>query len=131
MRDIENPFVEEVLKSFSKSQTIIVKIKDKKMSSLYKFDILMIMGVAMVMVVIIVLSIFAFSRRPQSDKTIRSITKENDAILIQKLKSLEENSIILSEKIDSLDFHIRKGINNLHDDVINLHKSANERREQK
>lgn len=123
MRDIKKPFEEEVLRPESTPQTVVVKNKDFKKGKVYKRDILTIIGMAVVIVMVIVLSIFAFYSRQQQDETMRTKSMEIEVAVMQTLEKIENNSMTLSETADSVDLHIKQGINSLKEAVITLQKT--------
>ena len=81
MREIENPFVEEVLKPKDTQQSVVVKNIDYKKKDVYKHDILLIIGTIVVIASVIILSIVSFNRRQQQDNSIEFQNKKKDLLV--------------------------------------------------
>ena len=120
MREIENPFVEEVLKPKDTQQSVVVKNIGYKKKDVYKHDILLITGTIVVTASVIILSIVAFNRRQQQDNNIELQNKTKDSILIHTLMNIKDNTKTLSVKIDSMDMHIKQEIRSINNVAIAL-----------
>lgn len=123
MREIENPFVEEVLKPKNTQQSVVVKNIGYKKKDVYKHDILLITGTIVVIASVIILSIVAFNRRQQQDNNIELQNKTKDSILIHTLMNIKDNTKTLSVKIDSMDMHIKQEIRSVNNVAIALKKA--------
>lgn len=123
MREIENPFVEEVLKPKDTQQSVVVKNIGYKKKDVYKHDILLITGTIVVIASVIILSIVAFNRRQQQDNNIELQNKTKDSILIHTLMNIKDNTKTLSVKIDSMDMHIKQEIRSINNVAIALKKA--------
>lgn len=123
MREIENPFVEEVLKPKDTQQSVVVKNIGYKKKDVYKHDILLITGTIVVTASVIILSIVAFNRRQQQDNNIELQNKTKDSILIHTLMNIKDNTKTLSVKIDSMDMHIKQEIRSINNVAIALKKA--------
>ena len=108
MREIENPFVEEVLKPEDTQQSVVVKNIDYKKKDVYKHDILLITGTIVVIASVIILSIVSFNRKQQQDNSIEFQNKKKDSILTHTLINMKDNLKTLSVKIDSMDLHMKQ-----------------------
>ncbi len=120
MREIENPFEKEVLNVEGTPQNIVVVNKDYKNEVVYKHGIYIVMGTAMVIIIIIVLSGLTYYSSKQQDENMRTRFMEKEITVIQTLKNIEECSMTLSEMADSVDMHIKQGINSLKETDISL-----------
>ncbi len=123
MREIENPFVEEVLKPKDTQQSVVVKNIDYKKKDVYKHDILLIIGTIVVIASVIILSIVSFNRRQQQDNSIEFQNKKKDSILTHTLINMKDNLKTLSVKIDSMDLHMKQEISSLNNVAITLKKA--------
>lgn len=123
MREIENPFVEEVLKPKDTQQSVVVKNIDYKKKDVYKHDILLITGTIVVIASVIILSIVSFNRRQQQDNSIEFQNKKKDSILTHTLINMKDNLKTLSVKIDSMDLHMKQEISSLNNVAITLKKA--------
>lgn len=123
MREIENPFVEEVLKPKDTQQSVVVKNIGYKKKDVYKHNILLITGTIVVIASVIILSIVAFNRRQQQDNNIELQNKTKDSILIHTLMNIKDNTKTLSVKIDSMDMHIKQEIRSINNVAIALKKA--------
>ena len=123
MREIENPFVEEVLKPKDTQQSVVVKNIDYKKKDVYKHDILLIIGTIVVIASVIILSIVSFNRRQQQDNSIEFQNKKKDSILTHTLINMKDNLKTLSVKIDSMDLHMKQEISSLNNAAITLKKA--------
>ena len=123
MREIENPFVEEVLKPKDTQQSVVVKNIDYKKKDVYKHDILLITGTIVVIASVIILSIVSFNRKQQQDNSIEFQNKKKDSILTHTLINMKDNLKTLSVKIDSMDLHMKQEISSLNNVAITLKKA--------
>ena len=123
MREIENPFVEEVLKPKDTQQSVVVKNIDYKKKDVYKHDILLIIGTIVVIASVIILSIVSFNRKQQQDNSIEFQNKKKDSILTHTLINMKDNLKTLSVKIDSMDLHMKQEISSLNNVAITLKKA--------
>ena len=120
MREIENPFEEEVLRPENQAGDVVVKIKDYKWYEKYRKDIIAISIMAVIAVMVVVLSVFSFKSREQQESASDSENAKTDSTIIHSLGSIEETAIVVKETLDSVDVHIMNGEKNMSNAIREL-----------
>ena len=113
MREIENPFEDEVLRPENQTGDVLVKIKDYKWYNMYRKDIIAISIMAVIAVMVVVLSVFSFKSREQQKTVLDSEKAKTDSTIIHSLGSIEETVIVVKETLDSVDVHITESEKNV------------------
>lgn len=113
MREIENPFEDEVLRPENQTEDVLVKIKDYKWYNMYRKDIIAISIMAVIAVMVVVLSVFSFKSREQQKTVLDSEKAKTDSTIIHSLGSIEETVIVVKETLDSVDVHITESEKNV------------------
>lgn len=113
MREIENPFEDEVLRPENQTGDVLVKIKDYKWYNMYRKDIIAISIMAVIAVMVVVLSVFSFKSREQQKTVLDSEKAKTDSNIIHSLGSIEETVIVVKETLDSVDVHITESEKNV------------------
>lgn len=113
MREIENPFEDEVLRPENQAGDVLVKIKDYKWYNMYRTDIIAISIMAVIAVMVVVLSVFSFKSREQQKTVLNSEKAKTDSTIIHSLGSIEETVIVVKETLDSVDVHITESEKNV------------------
>ena len=108
MRDIENPFKDEILSPQKLAGDVVVKIKDYKWYKMYKYDLMSIFAMIVIVILVIILSVFSFKVRKQEENVLHSEKTKADSTLIHSLGGLEETSIVKKDILDSVYVHIKK-----------------------
>ena len=121
MRDIENPFKDEILSPQKQAGDVVVKIKDYKWYKMYKYDLMSIFAMIVIVILVIILSVFSFKVRKQEETVLHSETTKADSIIVHSLCGLEETSIVVKDILDSVDVHIAEGKKEL-SNAIREHK---------
>lgn len=109
MREIENPFENEVLRPEKQTGDIVIKIKDYKWYKMYKYELMSIFAMIVIVILVIILSVFSFKVRKQEENVLHSKKTKADSTLIHSLSSLEETSIVMKDILDSVDVHLTEG----------------------
>ena len=89
MRDIENPFKDEILSPQKQAGDVVVKIKDYKWYKMYKYDLMSIFAMIVIVILVIILSVFSFKVRKQEENVLHSEKTKADSTLIHSLSGLE------------------------------------------
>lgn len=113
MREIENPFEDEVLRPENQTGDVLVKIKDYKWYNMYRKDIIAISIMVVIAVMVVVLSVFSFKSREQQKTVLDSEKAKTDSTIIHSLGSIEETVIVVKETLDSVDVHITESEKNV------------------
>lgn len=128
MRDIENPFRDEILSPQKQAGDVVVKIKDYKWYKMYKHDLMSIFAMIGIVILVIILSFFSFKVRKQDETVLHSEKSIADSAIIHSLGSLEETSIVVKDILDSVDIHITEGKKELSNAIRELKgKKGNKR----
>lgn len=120
MRDIENPFKDEILSPQKQAGDVVVKIKDYKWYKMYKHDLMSMFAMIVIVILVIILSVFSFKVRKQNEIVLHSEKSKADSAIIHSLGSLEETSIVVKNILDSVDIHITEGKKELSNDIREL-----------
>ena len=121
MRDIENPFKDEILSPQKQAGDVVVKIKDYKWYKMYKYDLMSIFAMIVIVIQVIILSVFSFKLRKQEETVLHYEKTKADSTLIHSLSGLEETTIVVKDILDSVDVHITEGKKEL-SNAIREHK---------
>ena len=121
MREIENPFENEVLRPEKQTGDVVIKIKDYKWYKMYKYELMSIFAMIVIVILVIILSVFSFKVRKQEENVLHSEKTKADSTLIHSLSGLEETSIVVKDILDSVDVHITEGKKEL-SNAIREHK---------
>lgn len=113
MRDIENPFESLVKKEDAPQQSIVVKNPDFESRKVYKNDIISVISTLVVLIIVVIVSIWSFNIRQQKDKILKAENQRYEITMLQTLKNIENNSTVLSERMDSISFQIKEEIDSL------------------
>ena len=128
MRDIENPFKDEILSPQTQAGDVVVKIKDYKWYKMYKYDLMSIFAMIVIVIRLIILSVFSFKVRKQEENVLHSEKTKADSTLIHSLSGLEETSIVVKDILDSVDVHLTEGKKELSNAIRELKgKKGNKR----
>ena len=128
MRDIENPFKDEILSPQKQAGDVVVKIKDYKWYKMYKHDLMSMFAMIVIVILVIILSIFSFKVRKQNETVLHSEKSKADSVIIHSLGSLEETSIVVKDILDSVDIHVTEGKKELSNAIRELKgKKGNKR----
>ena len=109
MREIENPFENEVLRPEKQTGDVVIKIKDYKWYKMYKYELMSIFAMIVIVILVIILSVFSFKVRKQEENVLHSEKTKADSTLIHSLSGLEETSIVVKDILDSVDVHLTEG----------------------
>lgn len=109
MREIENPFKDEILSPQKQAGDVVVKIKDYKWYKMYKHDLMSMFAMIVIVILVIILSVFSFKVMKQNETVLHSEKSKADSAIIHSLGSLEETSIVVKDILDSMDIHITEG----------------------
>lgn len=131
MRDIENPFEEIVAQPEGEPMEVVVKLKDYDWREVYKNDILTIIGIAVVIILVVVVSIFSNISRVVFDTTEREEKESVEKTVIQSVSTLEQSIVGIEEKIDSLDNHLMIEVVKLKDAIKPATKAKRGERKKK
>ena len=121
MRDIENPFKDEILSPQKQAGDVVVKIKDYKWYKMYKYELMSIFAMIVIVIMVIILSVCSFKVRKQEETVLHYEKAKADSTLIHSLSGLEETSIVMKDILDSVDVHITEGKKEL-SNAIREHK---------
>lgn len=113
MREIENPFENEVLRPEKQTGDVVVKIKDYKWYNMYRNDIIAICVMMVLAIMVTGLSVFSFETRVQNEALSSSEKAKADSTIIHSLGGIEETTIVMKETLDSVDVHLTEGEKNL------------------
>lgn len=113
MREIENPFENEVLRPEKQTGDVVVKIKDYKWYKMYKYDLMSIFAMIVIVILVIILSVFSFKVRKQEETVLHYEKTKADSTIIHSLGGIEETTIVMKETLDSVDVHLTEGEKNL------------------
>ena len=128
MRDIENPFKDEILNPQKQAGDVVVKIKDYKWHKMYKHDLMSIFAMIVIVILVIILSVFSFKVRKQKETVLHSEKSKADSAIIHSLGSLEETSIVMKDILDSVNVHLTEGKKELSNAIRELKgKKGNKR----
>ena len=128
MREIENPFEDEIIRPEKLTGDVVVKIKDYKWYKMYKHDLMSIVAMIVIVILVIILSVFSFKVRKQDENVLHSEKSKADSAIIHSLGSLEETSIAVKDILDSVDIHITEGKKELSNAIRELQgKKGNKR----
>ena len=128
MRDIENPFKDEILSPQKQAGDVVVKIKDYKWYKMYKYELMSIFAMIVIVILVIILSVFSFKVRKQEENVLHSEKTKADSTLIHSLSGLEETSIVVKDILDSVDVHLTEGKKELSNAIRELKgKKGNKR----
>ena len=109
MREIENPFENEVLRPEKQTGDVVIKIKDYKWYKMYKYELMSIFAMIVIVILVIILSVFSFKVRKLEENVLHSEKTKADSTLIHSLSGLEETSIVMKDILDSVDIHLTEG----------------------
>ena len=121
MREIENPFENEVLRPEKQTGDVVIKIKDYKWYKMYKYELMSIFAMIVIVILVIIISVFSFKVRKQEENVLHSEKTKADSTLIHSLSGLEETSIVVKDILDSVDVHLTEGKKEL-SNAIREHK---------
>ena len=121
MREIENPFENEVLRPENQTGDVVIKIKDYKWYKMYKYELMSIFAMIVIVILVIILSVFSFKVRKQEENVLHSERTKADSTLIHSLRGLEETSIVMKDILDSVNVHLTEGKKEL-SNAIREHK---------
>ena len=128
MREIENPFENEVLRPENQTGDVVIKIKDYKWYKMYKYELMSIFAMIVIVILVIILSVFSFKVRKQEENVLHSEKTKADSTLIHSLSGLEETSIVVKDILDSVDVHLTEGKKELSNAIRELKgKKGNKR----
>ena len=128
MREIENPFENEVLRPEKQTGDVVIKIKDYKWYKMYKYELMSIFAMIVIVILVIILSVFSFKVRKQEENVLHSEKTKADSTLIHSLSGLEETSIVMKDILDSVDVHLTEGKKELSNAIRELKgKKGNKR----
>ena len=128
MREIENPFENEVLRPEKQTGDVVIKIKDYKWYKMYKYELMSIFAMIVIVILVIILSVFSFKVRKQEENVLHSEKTKADSTLIHSLSGLEETSIVVKDILDSVDVHLTEGKKELSNAIRELKgKKGNKR----
>ena len=128
MREIENPFENEVLRPEKQTVDVVIKIKDYKWYKMYKYELMSIFAMIVIVILVIILSVFSFKVRKQEENVLHSEKTKADSTLIHSLSGLEETSIVMKDILDSVDVHLTEGKKELSNAIRELKgKKGNKR----
>ena len=128
MREIENPFENEVLRPENQTGDVVIKIKDYKWYKMYKYELMSIFAMIVIVILIIILSVFSFKVRKHEENVLHSEKTKADSTLIHSLSGLEETSIVMKDILDSVDVHLSEGKKELSNAIRELKgKKGNKR----
>ncbi len=120
MREIENPFEDEVLGPEKQAGDVVVEVKDYRWYKMNKNDIIVVSVMIVIAIMVVILSVFSFGARVQSE-TVSSKDKANaDSAMMHSLISIEQTVVKLKEGVDSLDMNIIEGEKNLNNAIREL-----------
>lgn len=128
MREIENPFEDEVRSPEKQKGNVVVKIKDYKWHKMYKYELMSISAMIVIVILVIILSVFSFKVRKQKETVLHSEITKVDSTIIHSLGSLEETSIAVKNILDSMDIHITEGKKELSNDICELKGKRGDKR---
>lgn len=121
MRDIENPFKDEILSPQKQAGDVVIKIKDYKWYKMYKYELMSIFAMIVIVILVIIISVFSFKVRKQEENVLHSEKTKADSTLIHSLRGLEETSIVMKDILDSVNVHLTEGKKEL-SNAIREHK---------
>ena len=121
MREIENPFENEVLRPEKQTGDVVIKIKEYKWYKMYKYELMSIFAMIVIVILVIILSVFSFKLRKQEETVLHYEKTKADSTLIHSLSGLEETTIVVKDILDSVDVHITEGKKEL-SNAIREHK---------
>ena len=128
MREIENPFENEVLRPEKQTGDVVIKIKDYKWYKMYKYELMSIFAMIVIVILVIIISVFSFKVRKQEENVLHSEKTKADSTLIHSLRGLEETSIVMKDILDSVDVHLTEGKKELSNAIRELKgKKGNKR----
>ena len=128
MREIENPFENEVLRLEKQTGDVVIKIKDYKWYKMYKYELMSIFAMIVIVILVIIISVFSFKVRKQEENVLHSEKTKADSTLIHSLSGLEETSIVVKDILDSVDVHLTEGKKELSNAIRELKgKKGNKR----
>ena len=128
MREIENPFENEVLSPEKQTGDVVIKIKDYKWYKMYKYELMSIFAMIVIVILVIIISVFSFKVRKQEENVLHSEKTKADSTLIHSLSGLEETSIVVKDILDSVDVHLTEGKKELSNAIRELKgKKGNKR----
>ena len=128
MREIENPFENEVLRPEKQTVDVVIKIKDYKWYKMYKYELMSIFAMIVIVILVIIISVFSFKVRKQEENVLHSEKTKADSTLIHSLSGLEETSIVMKDILDSVDVHLTEGKKELSNAIRELKgKKGNKR----
>ena len=128
MREIENPFENEVLRPEKQTGDVVIKIKDYKWYKMYKYELMSIFAMIVIVILVIIISVFSFKVRKQEETVLHSEKTKADSIIVHSLCGLEETSIAVKDILDSVDVHIAEGKKELSNAIRELKgKKGNKR----
>ena len=128
MREIENPFENEVLRPEKQTVDVVIKIKDYKWYKMYKYELMSIFAMIVIVILVIILSVFSFKVRKQEETVLHSEKTKADSIIVHSLCGLEETSIAVKDMLDSVDVHLTEGKKELSNAIRELKgKKGNKR----
>ena len=121
MREIENPFENEVLRPEKQTGDVVIKIKDYKWYKMYKYELMSIFAMIVIVILVIIISVFSFKVRKQEENVLHSEKTKADSTLIHSLRGLEETSIVMKDILDSVNVLLTEGKKEL-SNAIREHK---------
>lgn len=109
MRIIENPFDEKDSPSQEQANEVVVKNEDYNGCQVYKYDILVTVGIVFVMLAVIIVSLFAYNSRIEKDNAQMLETIKTDSVKMHTLDEIKLSVGIVADRLDSLDAHLKDG----------------------
>lgn len=128
MRDIENPFESLVEKEDNSQQPISVNNPEFKKWKVYKSDILSIVGILVVIILVICVSTVSFNSRQHQEDALKAEVQRYENSVLQALDNIENNSMVLSERTDSISFQIKEGIDSLKEIFTKFQKTQKKKK---
>ena len=95
---------------------------------MYKYELMSIFAMIVIVILIIILSVFSFKVRKHEENVLHSEKTKADSTLIHSLSGLEETSIVMKDILDSVDVHLTEGKKELSNAIRELKgKKGNKR----
>ncbi len=120
MREIENPFENEVLRPENQAGDVVVKVKDYKWYNMYCNDIIVICIMTVIAITVVILSFFSFEARVKNEAVLNLEKKKADSTIVHTLAGIEETAIVVKETLDSVDVHLTEGDKNMSNAIREL-----------
>ena len=87
-----------------------------------------IVGILIVIILVICVSTVSFNSRQHQEDALKAEVQRYENSVLQALDNIENNSMVLSERTDSISFQIKEGIDSLKEIFTRFQKTQKKKK---